>query len=342
MNKKEDVFQHITFSRRERTSIMKDINKYQIDIPDYINTEHKSIAIVLGADFVSNLSNFFNNDVLLNACICKHTERTYKKKLSYYLEIFYTKLMTCWEYLFVYLNEYLKTGLFPNEQTKNDYIERQMYEQVMIQYEDHFKIQRIPHSAEEQMRLRKELKKELVVLSNPNVLKQRINSMYEESEIINNIFSCYSDEIVIDAKHIRNLILHSDSIQKNYSLGIDDLFGGIAIRTRDVGFYDKLVNKIDDNIKLLRKALLLFKELVYEDKVPNHIENSGIRYIVYDYVCKMCKETIVVPDRLEDVVLEGYRCPKCGYKEFSKKQQAFQVSEVFYGTQVGNLLEETM
>ena len=168
--------------------------------------------------------------------------KTSKEKLSYYLEIFYTKLVTCWEYLFVYINEYLQTGLLPNEQVKVELIESNMYEQIHIQHEEYIEIKRVPYNEEKQKLIRKNLRKSLVVLS-PNALKSKINEMYEESELIKNIFECYSDEMVIDAKHIRNRIIHSDSIQKNYSFGINQVFGGTAICGRSGEFYDEMVNR---------------------------------------------------------------------------------------------------
>lgn len=337
MNRKEDVLQYIVFSRKEKNSIRRKVREYEIINSGHINTVHKSMLILLGADFVLNLTRFFNQDVLLNACICKSIGKTSKEKLSYYLEIFYTKLVTCWEYLFVYINEYLQTGLLPNEQVKVELIESNMYEQIHIQHEEYIEIKRVPYNEEKQKIIRKNLRKSLVVLS-PNALKSKINEMYEESELIKNIFECYSDEMVIDAKHIRNRIIHSDSIQKNYSFGINQVFGGTAICGRSGEFYDEMVNKIDGNIKLLRKAILLFKEMVYEDKLPNHIENKGRKYIVYDYVCQECKETEVIPDMLDEFFVEFGKCPKCGCEVFSEKKE-FQVSELFYGTRVSDLLK---
>lgn len=338
--KKEDMLQMVTFSKKERSVIRKKMKEYQIEMDDYINTMHKSMMIMLGADLASNLIAFFNQDILLNACICKSIGNGKEKKLSYYLEIFYTKLATGWEYLFVYMNEILQTGLIPNEQVKRQLIESSMYEQVMIQHDGHVEIKYIPYDEEKQQEIRRELKKSYVVLA-PWELKKRIGEMYEESELIKSIFDYYSDELVKDSKYIRNAIIHSDSIQKSYSFGVDKVFGGTAICSRNIDYYKEMVEKIDRNIVLLRKAILLFWEIVREDKIPNRIENAGRVYTVFDHICSKCGEVSIVPDRFEECFERFEKCRVCGEKEFNEKKK-YQVSELYYGTLLSNYLSKTL
>lgn len=340
MYKKEDMLQMVTFSKKERREIRKKMKEYQIEIDDYINTIHKSMMIMLGADLASNLISFFNQDILLNACICKSIGNGKEKKLSYYLEIFYTKLATGWEYLLVYMNEILQTGLIPNEQVKRELIESSMYEQVMIRHDGYVEIKNIPYDEEKQKEIRKELKKSYVVLEALE-LKKRIGEMYEESELIKSIFDYYSDEVVKDSKYIRNAIIHSDSIQKSYSFGVDKVFGRTAICSRDIDCYKEMVEKIDRNIVLLRKAILLFWEIVREDKIPNHIENAGIVYTVFDHICSKCGEVSIVPDMFEECFERFERCRVCGEKAFKEKKK-YQVSELYYGTLVSNYISKTL
>ena len=62
-------------AQAKRKAWQKKMKEYQIEMDDYINTMHKSMMIMLGADLTSNLIAFFNQDILLNACICKSIGR---------------------------------------------------------------------------------------------------------------------------------------------------------------------------------------------------------------------------------------------------------------------------
>jgi len=139
----------------------------------------------------------------------------------------------------------------------------------------------------------------LIVLT-PDKLKWKIGETYEESELISDIFECYSDNLVTEAKHIRSLIVHSDSLQKNYSFGVNGLFHDIAICSRCKDYFPKLISRIDDNMFMMKKALLLFEEMVINDKIPNHIENAGEKFKIYDYKCDVCDSKYIVPDMLEE------------------------------------------
>lgn len=328
----------ISFTYIERIKIHKILKRFYIVNEEYVKTRHKSLMIAVGSGFVYELINFYNTDVSLNASICKSIRYNSKndEKLIYYLELFYTKLVTCWEYLFSYMNEYLKTDLMPNEQVKKELIENQMYEHIPIQHDEYIEIKKILYPSDKQKQIREELRKKLIVLT-PDKLKQKIRKTYEESELINGIFECYSDNLVIEAKHIRNLIVHSDSLQKNFSFGINDLFNDIAICSRDTDYFPKLISQIDDNMFMLKKAILLFKEMVINDKIPNHIENAGKKFKTYDYKCDVCECECIVPDMLKEYFEKYVTCGKCGNKKFSKISETL-VSELFYGERVSNLL----
>jgi len=213
-----------------------------------------------------------------------------------------------------------------------------MYEPKMIQHKEYLEIKYIPYDEEKQKEIRKKLKKSLVVLK-PDTLKPKLEEMYEESNILKDIFECYSNVLVKDAKRIRNTILHSDSIQKNYSFGLNDPFAGTTICGRDRDFYEDMVDKIDGNIRLLRNAILLFREMVIEDKIPNRKENAGKIYIVFDFKCKKCGKTCTVPDLLEEYIEKYGICEECGEKQFIDKKK-FQVSELYYGTLLSKFLSE--
>lgn len=329
----------ISFTYIERIKIHKILKRFYIVNEEYVKTRHKSLMIVVGSDFVHELTNFYNTDVSLNASICRSIRYNSAddEKLKYYLELFYTKLVTCWEYLFSYMNEYLKTELMPNEQLKKELIENQMYEHIPIQHNEYIEIKKIPYPSDIQKQIRQSLRKELIVLT-PDKLKQKIRAIYEESELINSIFECYSDNLVTEAKHIRNLIVHSDSLQKNFSFGVNDLFNDISICSRDTDYFPKLISKIDDNMSMLKKAILLFKEMVVNDKIPNHIENAGKKFKTYDYKCDVCDREYIVPDMLEEYFEKYVTCKKCKNKKFIKVSET-QVSELFYGTLVSNFIE---
>lgn len=304
---------YISFTYRERITIQKILKRFYIVNEEYVNTKYKSSLILMGSAFVYELINFYNKNVSLNAGICKSIKynSTNNEKLKYYLELFYTKLVICWEYLFSYINEYLKTGLMPNKQVKEELIANQMGESPG---------------------------KKLIVLT-PDKLKRKIGEIYEESELINDIFECYSDNLVTEARYIRNLIVHSDSLQKNFSFGVNDIFHDVAICSRDTDYFPKLISRIDDNMFMLKKALLLFREMVINDKIPNHIENAGKKFKTYDYKCGVCDSEYTVPDMLEEYFKKYVTCTQCKNKKFSKISEN-QVSELFYGTLVNNLLNK--
>lgn len=336
----KEVLTYISFSHREKIKIKKILEKYSVVNEEYVNTSHKSLMIMMGGSFVHELINFYNKDVLLNASICKGIKDNSinNDKIRYYLELFYTKLVTCWEYLFSYMNEYLQTDLVPNEQVKKELIENHMYEFIPIKNDEYIEMKKIPYPSDKQKQIREELRKKLIVLT-PDKLRQRISKIYEESELIGNIFECYSDNLVTEAKHIRNLIMHSDSLQKNFSFGINDLFHDTAICSRETDYIPKLISQIDGNILMLRKALLYFKEMVIDDNIPNHIENTGKKFKTYDYRCDICNGLYIVPDILEEYFEKYVSCPKCKNKKFNNISET-QVSELFYGTRVSNLIEE--
>lgn len=335
----ENNLEYITFSTKERKNIQKKSAEYRIIREKYINTNHKSMLAIMSAGLVDELIRFYNRDVVLNACICKCLSEKNEEKLGYYLEIYITKLMTCWEYLFTYMNHCLQTELVPNEQVKKELIESKMYDYVYIQHEQYIEIKKVPFEEKRQKEIYNRLKKELIVLT-PWSLKKKISEIYEESELITQIFECYSDELVADSKHIRNTIVHSDSIQKSFSFGMNEILGGVAIRGRDKGFYKNILNKIDTNMLLLRKAILLLKKMLCEDKIPNHIENAGKKHIVYDYICKRCKKIYTIPETYEKYFLQ-IGCLKCGNKEFHERKE-FAVSELYYGGLMGEILSGRM
>ena len=81
--------------------------------------------------------------------------------------------------------------------------------------------------------------------------------------------------------------------------------------------------------------------MVREDKIPNHIENAGRVYTVFDHICSKCGKVSIVPDMFEECFERFERCHVCGEKEFNEKKK-YQVSELYYGTLVNNYISKTL
>ncbi|WP_286908018.1 hypothetical protein [Clostridium sp. UBA1652] len=79
--------------------------------------------------------------------------------------------------------------------------------------------------------------------------------------------------------------------------------------------------------------------MVIDDKIPNHIKNANKKYYTYDYKCNICGSEQIILDKFEEYFEKHVICEKYENKDFRKTSET-RVSESFYGTLVGDLLDD--
>lgn len=145
----KNVLDYFSFNILTKIKVKKELHKYEITIPKTINTKYKSMVLLYGCTFLNDIINYYNEELALTAGICTslHFSSKTERKICYHLENFYFRLMSCWDYIFIGLNEYLQTELIASRDIKEKIIEENLSLNIPIQYEEgYFRVFKIPLS----------------------------------------------------------------------------------------------------------------------------------------------------------------------------------------------------
>lgn len=328
----KDTLNYFTFNILTKLKVRKKIQDYAIVIPKTISTKYKSMFLLYGCTFLNDIINYYNDELALTASICTslHYSRKTEKKICYHLENFYFRLISCWDCIFIGLNEYLHTELIASRDIKEKIIEKNFSLNIPIQHEEgYIKVHKIPLSEEKRKEIEKRLKKELTVLT-PSNLKIAIENKYEMNDYIKQIFEIYNNEQVVQqAKAIRNTIIHSDSLAKNFNFAVSDIFKGQVISSKQLDDTIKKIDLISINMEMLKKAIKLLNEMITLDLFPNRIEDKSKQYFIQLFKCKECRKEYVYPsDYIETLALNPF-CSFC-YSENTEYVETAKVSQPYY------------
>lgn len=339
----KNVLNYFAFNISTKLKAKKKIKQYGIITPKNINTKYKSMYLLCGYTFLNDIINYYNEELALTACICTslHYSSKTEKKICYHLENFYFRLISCWDYIFIGLNEYLQTELIASRDIKEKIIEENLSLNIPVENEEgYFQIYKIPLSEDERKEKEKKLKKELTVLT-PSNLKIAIRNKYEMNEYITKIFEIYNTEQVVQqAKVIRNTIIHSDSLAKNFNFTVSDIFGGQVISSKEFDDTIKKIGLVSINMEMLKKAINLLNEMITLDLFPNRIEDKSKQYFVQMYTCKDCKKEYVYPSDYIETLTSNPFCSFCD-SDNTEYVETEKVSQPYYEQVLIKFIEDT-
>lgn len=340
----KNVFDYFSFNTITKIKVRKELYKYRINIPKTINTKYKSMCLLYGCTFLNDTINYYNEELALTAGICTslHYSKKNDRKICYHLENFYFRLMSCWDYIFIGLNEYLQTELIANRDIKEKIIEENLSLNIPIQHnEGYIQICKISLSEEEKKETEKKLKKELKVLT-PSNLKIAIEKKYEMNEYITKIFEIYNiEQVVQQAKVIRNTIIHSDSLTKDFNFAASDIFGGQVISSKEDDDTIKKIDLVSKNMVVLKKAIDLLNEMITLDLFPNRIEDKSKQFFVQCYKCKECKKEYLYPSDYIETLKHNPFCTFCD-SDNTEYMETAKVSQPYYDNVVIKFIEDSI
>lgn len=340
MNK---TFNYFSFSLYTKLKIKRTIQKYTFIKTTQKQTKYLSMLTFYGYTFLDDIINYYNNDLALTASICSSIKLDSKteSKICYHLENFFFRLISCWDYIFIGLNEYLKTGLIASSNIKQKIIEENYYLTVPTLTEEGFtKIYKIPLSKEKKESIKKDLNQKLSVLT-PLKLKEAINKKYEINSYIEEIFKLFNTEFVQQAKTIKNTIIHSDSLNNNFNFTVSDIFKDQAISSRRYYTTKEMVALISINMELLKRAISQLNEMITLDHFPNRIEDKSKQYSIQLFKCRDCNKEYIYPaDYIEKYCGEAY-CFSCDTNNMEYIETA-KVSQPYYEQIKISFLEDTI
>ncbi|WP_339249096.1 hypothetical protein [Paenibacillus sp. FSL P2-0136] len=335
---------YYSFNTITKVKIKKAMKEYSIVIPNSIYTKYKSMLAIYGLSFLNEVVNYYNNDLALTASICTSlplNEKT-EKKICFHLEHYFFRLIACWDYTFIALNEFLHTELISSKDIKQKIIEENFFVSIPVKKEGgYIEILRFPVSEEEKKEVEKKLKKELTVLTPVN-LKVAINKKYEMTDHIRQIFELYNNEDAIQqAKTIRNSIVHSDSLTKKFSFEVSDLFKGQVISSKTISDTRNKIDLIFSSMEILKRAITLLKEMIILDLFPNRIENQLKEYYLHLIKCEKCNEENIIMADFVETLDHNPVCLHCN-SENTKLIEKVKVSEPFYEQILMKFIEDTL
>ncbi|MGN7358521.1 hypothetical protein ACTHPF_13160 [Paenibacillus sp. SAF-054] len=333
MEYEKNSLSYVTFNWMDKIKIRRNLKKYNFIITNTVDTKYKSINLMYGCTFLHDIKKYYNIDLALTASICNSLplNRKTEKKICYHLENFYFRLIACWDYIFIALNEYLHTELISSWDIKQKIIEgNSTISFPSINEEGYIQILKLPLPEEERKDIEKKLNKELKVLT-PKNLKDAISKKYEMTIHIKQIFELYDAEKALQqAKSIRNSIIHSDSLTKDFNFDVSDLFKSQVISSKNINDIASIIDLVLPNMEILKKAISLLNEMITLDIFPNRIENSSEEYFIQLVKCKECeKEYIYTADFVETLDHNPY-CLFCNSEKNTELIEKVKVSEPYY------------
>lgn len=330
----KNSFDYFSLDYFTKIKIRKKINEYVVVKPKAAGTKYKSMLVWYGYGFLDDIINYYNQDLTLTASICtsiKYGKKT-EKKICYHLDSFYFRLISCWDYIFIGLNEYLQTELISSRDIKEKIIEKNCFYNEFTPHESGgTQVNKIPYPEEDQEEIKKELKKELIVLT-PSKLKSVIEKKYEVNDTIKQIFEIYDcNKALQEAKTIRNTIIHSDSLSKGFNFGVDDIFMSQVISSKQIEDTSKKIDLVEMNMEALKKAIELYQKMIIFDLFPNRIKDKEKEFYVQLFKCNDCETDYVFPSDYIETLSVDPICLKCGCdsKKFEYVETA-KVSQPYY------------
>lgn len=294
------------------------------------------LIAVFSSPLLKELEMYYNGEIVSTLAFVKALKSYNKDRriLSYHLENLLLRMISIWEYIFQFLNQYLKLYLV-DFRSKEKIIWRHCHEPRFVNIGSVTKIEWDEKPQNEQKVIRKELQKKLRNINQSNLIKA-IKSRYEVSGRLEKLLNIIEQNGNDKLKEIRNQVTHQRPVGANFTVEFSDMFFDHVISINNQGWFkiSEVMEEINHNILAIRESIQIIHKIIHLDEFPNTIENSGKKYYLKQAECMNCKEKFVLPSELfgeDDGNSDKILCPNC-WEPGCEVLIELPTSEINFGT----------
>ncbi|WP_242396688.1 hypothetical protein [Clostridium butyricum] len=297
------------FDEEIKRNVSLFLKKYRDEFkPNLLNdscTTDKAM-ILATLPLIEELKSYYNNDLCISVATSVEVAKRTKFNLrthAYYAENALVRICNTWEYLFIILNQFLDTDLIVGNDVRNKVIEAKCHNIDFVKSKSGYKpvITPLADNVIEEIKPILKKKHKLFKISTKkkaNSFHKAFKKKYSVNDNLQIILQIYYGDDVKEMIELRNEFIHRRPLGAKFSVAPIDFIPAQGIDINPKGWYDfqKLDEKLEKNLSIIRTAIQMLVDIIFSNDVPKLKINESKTFFAYKVWCNNCSRELLIND----------------------------------------------